>query len=511
MGLILPQKVKIDVSRGMASYYEKLGYKIPRYFNKRHNTYSVVNGTTIDVDVEDLKPNSNIIIECECDICHRKEHITKMEYTRIKTYMKKYGYDYLCLNCKFDIMPTAKLKVGTFKNNNEEVKKFLIKKLILFVEKNGYPKRKKADFRPENKLPTLRMYEEYLGGDLVDWLEMCGYILTDEEKYKMRTRGGQSRNLSKDDCIKVIMKMQSKLDRPLEYKDFKNPKIGEIGIISVKKYWGTLNKMKKDLGLEITQESMIDKQLSKEDFDKTVQNIIDYLRDENRDFTTTREINDNNNWSTYGTLDRMCKKYYDKKFIDHLSSYGISFGNQGHGINYDFEDGEHVTSQYEYMFSKFLKENGLEYNKDYFRDVKYSTFICDYKGNMNCDYEIHIGDNVLYIEIAGILGDYKTWYYDDKEIDYSKSKEKYRLKLKEKERLLKENDIRYFILFPCDLTKENFNNIIHKSDLALKHFIESFHRSNIDWIKVRKIGELDYSKDVIRDDNRYRNKQKEAV
>lgn len=200
------------------------------------------------------------------------------------------------------------------------------------------------------------------------------------------------------------MKMQSKLDRPLEYKDFKNPKIGEIGIISVKKYWGTLNKMKKDLGLEITQESMIDKQLSKEDFDKTVQNIIDYLRDANRDFTTTREINDNNNWSTYGTIDRMCKKYYNKKFIDHLSSYGISFGNQGHGLNYDFEDGEHVTSQYEYMFSKFLKENGLEYNKDYFRDVKYSTFICDYKGNMNCDYEIHIGDNVLYIEIAG-----NTW------------------------------------------------------------------------------------------------------
>ena len=130
---------------------------------------------------------------------------------------------------------------------------------------------------------------------------------------------------------------------------------------------------------------------------------------------------------------------------------------------------------------------------------------------MNCDYEIHLGDDVLYIEIAGILGDYKTWYYDDRKIEHNNSKEKYRLKLKEKERLLKENNIKYFILFPCDLTKENFSNIVHKSDLILKHSIENFYRSNIDWSKVRKIGELDYSKDVIKDNDYYKKIKKEAV
>lgn len=245
MGLILPQKVKIDVSRNMASYYEKLGYEIPRYFNKRHNTYSIVNGTTIDVSVEDLKPNSNLIVECECDICKRKEQITKMEYTRIKSYTEKYGYDYLCLDCKFDVMPTAKLNVGTFKNNDEKIKKFLIRKLRDFVEKNGYPKFKKKDFRPENKMPTLRMYEQYLGGDLVDWLELCGYSLSNAEKYEIRTRGGQSKNLTKEDCVNIIMNMQSKFNRPLEYKDFKNPNMDEIGVTMIKKYWGSLNKMKK--------------------------------------------------------------------------------------------------------------------------------------------------------------------------------------------------------------------------------------------------------------------------
>ena len=79
MGLILPQTVKVDVSGNMYSYYEKMGYTIPKYFNKRRNKYSVMNGTTIDVSVEDLKPNSNLIIECECDICKRKESMIPVQ------------------------------------------------------------------------------------------------------------------------------------------------------------------------------------------------------------------------------------------------------------------------------------------------------------------------------------------------------------------------------------------------------------------------------------------------
>ena len=78
MGLVLPQTVKVDVSGNMASYYEKLGYKIPRYFDKRHGTLAVVKGLSIDVSVEDLKPNSNLFVDCECDICKRKENIMKM-------------------------------------------------------------------------------------------------------------------------------------------------------------------------------------------------------------------------------------------------------------------------------------------------------------------------------------------------------------------------------------------------------------------------------------------------
>ena len=66
--------------------------------------------------------------------------------------------------------------------------------------------------------------------------------------------------------------------------------------------------------------------------------------------------------------------------------------------------------------------------------------------------------------------------------------------------MLKNSNLKYFILFPCDLTTENFNRIISSPNLELKHEIESFNINNIDWIKVREIGELDYSKDVIRTD-----------
>ena len=49
------------------------------------------------------------------------------------------------------------------------------------------------------------------------------------------------------------------------------------------------------------------------------------------------------------------------------------------------------------------------------------------------------------------------------------------------------------------------------TSLNLKNKIESFYKNNIDWNEVRKIGELDYSQNVIRDFKKYSEKQKEAV
>ena len=500
MGIVLPQFVKIDVSKNASNYFEKLGYEIPRYYNKRSGKYMVKNGTIIDVSVLDLKENSNLLIECECDICKRREYITKMEYTRIKSYVSCYGYDYLCLDCKFDIVPASKVNVGTFKNDNEKIKKFLIRKLTNYIEKYGFPTSKKKAFKSENDMPSLRMYNRYLYGDLVDWIEMCGYKLSEEDKYRLRHRGGRNYNLSKDECINRIYRMQQNLNRPLIYQDFKNPSIDTIGVTYIKKYWGSLNKMKEELGLEIVQESMSAKHLTKEQFDNVINQISLDLLNSNKNFITTREINLCNKYPNYGTLSKLCKNYYGIGLVEHAQKYNIYFGKQGHGINYIFEDGEHTTSQFEYIFSNYLRTHRFSYNKDYFRDVKYSNFIDNCKNNQNCDYIIYVNKTPIYIEIAGIIEDYKEWYYNNKEISSSKSKEKYRIKLRQKESMLKNSNLKYFILFPCDLTTENFDRIIKNPSLELKHEIESFSINNIDWIKVREIGELDYSKDVIRTD-----------
>lgn len=499
MGIVLPQTIKVDIG-SRATYYESLGYKIPKYYNEKKHDYFIRKGTTLDISVQHLKENSAYKIECECDICKRKDFISMVEYTRINKMLKKYHYEYLCLDCKFDIIPTAKINVGTFKNNPDKIKQFLIRKLKTYIELNGYPTCKKDIFKPENNLPTLKMYEDYIGGDLSDWIELCGYTMSDDEKYNIRFRGRKKDNLTKDKCIGIIYDMQNKLDRPLMYDDFRHPTKDTIGITYIKKYWGSLNKMKEDLGLEIIQESMSDKRLTKDQFDSIMEQISLDLLNSGRNFITTREINRNKKYPNYLTLDKACHSYYNLGIVEYAQKYNIYFGKQGQGINYIFEDGEHTTSQFEYMFSNYLKSHGFIYNKDYLRDVKYSVFIEDCKTNQNCDYVLYVNGVSIYIEIAGILQGYKEWYYNDKEISSSKSKEKYRVKLKQKESMLKNNNLKYFILFPCDLTRENFERIITDPNLELKHGIEQFNINNINWIKVREIGALDYSKDVIRTD-----------
>ena len=380
-------------------------------------------------------------------------------------------------------------------------KEDLIQRLRNFVDNNGYPTSKRNDFKSKNGLPCAMIYAKTFGGDLVDWLEICGYKLSDEEKYIIQNRGRQS-NLSKEDCIKIIYSMQNSLDRPLEYDDFRNPNKNSVGITEIRRYWNTMNNMKKALGLAINQESMIDKQITKDVLDNAINNILDYLQSENRMFITTREINNLSFCSRYSSLDRACRKYYNEKLIDRLNDFGICLGKQGRGFNYDFDDGEHTTSQYEYIFSKYLREYGFIYNKSYFRDIKYSEFISNYQGNMNCDYIIHYNNRIIYIEIAGIIANYKQWYYQNCPITQSKSKNEYRIKLKQKENLLKSKHLEYYLLFPCDLSKATLSMILNSDDdKYTRQNIEHFNKHNLEWDKIIANGELKYDYSIFGKDN----------
>lgn len=546
MGLV-SEYTTVGLNSSVISYYENLGYEIPRRKDKQ-GRLSVPQGATIEVKISDLTPSSNQYVEvrCDCDTCNRTKRIMYSKYN--KNINSNNGL-YLCtadskhrdfLNgvsyeSIIDCIKNFYNRTGKFPKYNEYTEEngipFSCSKIREFLKNCGTTlndELAKIDCHSMRKV-NVKYYDEYLqrlkdiikdnpqvGNDLyslsrdeasvfglpnIRWfIEHCPDKSVNNINTFKEWAGLYTKHMSKEKCIEVILDMAKKFDRPLMYDDFRGREYGQVTIQMIRDHWGSLNKMKQALGLEINQESMMDRQLSsKEELDNMVINICNFIHNENRDFITTREINANPNWISADSLQKTAKKIYNCKLQDLLKKYNVSLGKQGCGINFDFEDGEHITSQFEYMFSKFLRDFGLKYNVDYFRDVKYSTFIPEYKNNMNCDYVIRIDGKIIYIEIAGILAEYKTWFYTDKPISRSKSKEKYRLKLKKKEEMLKSHDLVYFILFPCDLTKDNFKNILENGSLELKKTIEKFNQNNIDWVKIREIGELDYSKPFLRD------------
>lgn len=380
------------------------------------------------------------------------------------------------------------------------LKEELINDLKNYVSINGYKKLRLRDFNSKNNLKTIKNYKDCLGGKLSDWLQLCGIKLTDDEIYNFDNRK-RNKKITKEECIKLIYDMQSKLNRPLMYDDFRKSGANKTTISNINKFWGSLNKMKEDLGLEIIQEDMTSKKLDKKDFIEHINFIVSTLKKDEYNFVTTKIIDSDKRFIDSSTLRRYAKEYLNLSFTELFELYDIKCSKSGCGMNYDFEDGEHVSSLFEYMFSKYLKNYGLKYDKDYFRNVRYLTFIKNYKGMKDCDYVINYNNKTIYIEIAGLIENYKLWYYNDKPITNSKSKENYKIKLKEKEQMLKDNNLIYFILFPCDLTKENFEKILNDSSLPLKREIESFHKHNIDWVKIQQLGELNYKGNTNRELN----------
>lgn len=265
---------------------------------------------------------------------------------------------------------------------------FYVKEYIRMSEEKGIPITHPELRKEPYNLPDARWYVDNCPcEDVTRWAEFvdwCGFV-------------ANCKTPSKDKTRKLIYKMQERLDRPLMYDDFRGKGCYHIGVELVRKYWGSINKMKEYLGLEIVQESMIDRNLDKSSFDKMLNDIVDFVHNDNRDFITTSEIDNHKEWLNADSLRRTSIKYYNRPFVDLLMDNNIRLGNQGSGISFTFEDNEHTTSRYEYMFSKFLKENGFDYCKTYFRDVRYSTFIDGYNGLMNCDYVININGEYIYI------------------------------------------------------------------------------------------------------------------
>lgn len=330
----------------------------------------------------------------------------------------------------------------------------IVKKYIETSNNIGHPLTNCELVNNEYGLPSSRWLVKYCPNKKVKnfnhFIEWCGLIPYYE--------------ISKSKATELILKKQRDLGRLLLTKDFCSPEQDEVGIGIIKNIWGSFNNMKMDLGLEITQEGMTTLSKPFDEMKKDLDSLCDNIyRAENRKTITTDDINNNPNTVTYGTYQRIFRKELGLTVRDYLQTIGFQLQDAGTGLNYMFLDGEETSSQYELFFSKYLRDAwGLTYNVDYFRNIKYKTFVDNYNRNMDCDYIIRKNDQLIYIEIAGMLRDYKQWYLDDKPIISSKSKEKYRLTLTKKEKMFVQSNLKYHILFPCDLNEEYLNGLFEE-------------------------------------------------
>ena len=337
----------------------------------------------------------------------------------------------------------------------------LIESLTEYIKINGIPSSIIKTFKKKNNLSSYKTYVFHFGNDFSNLIKLCGFELTESEEHDIRTRG-KANTLSKEEVILMIKNMQNKLDRPLISHDFDNPEDNEIGITTIKKYWGSINVMKEELGFTITHKNL--KELSRplEQLKEDIIILCNKIQNEEHRTTISKDDIDNCDFTmSYSTYNKIFHEQLNMSISDYIYSIGFKFLKAGNGMVYHYDDGEITSSQFEYVFTNYLRDINLKFNSDYNRGVRYNTFIDDYKGMMDCDYVITYKDRLIYVEIAGMLRDYKNSYYRDKPIINSKSKEEYRQKLMKKEDMFKESGVEYYILFPSDLNDETYRKIFN--------------------------------------------------
>ena len=93
---IINKEVEVKINVKNIKYYEDLGYKIPRYYNKKSHRTLVKRGTKITVKIEDLPKGSTVKIKAKCDECGCEKDITYQSY--INCYHNGKHYCHKCAN-----------------------------------------------------------------------------------------------------------------------------------------------------------------------------------------------------------------------------------------------------------------------------------------------------------------------------------------------------------------------------------------------------------------------------
>ena len=80
--MLLTKEVEIAVNSSDIGWYESKGYKIPRYWSKKHKSFLMKRGTKILVKTEDLTNGSHALVQVRCDYCGKILSRPYKEYIR---------------------------------------------------------------------------------------------------------------------------------------------------------------------------------------------------------------------------------------------------------------------------------------------------------------------------------------------------------------------------------------------------------------------------------------------
>lgn len=280
------------------------------------------------------------------------------------------------------------------------------------------------------------------------FVEWCGFIPT--------------YNASKAKVTEIIYEMQSNLNRPLMYDDFRNPSPDGIGMGYINKYWGSLNKMKTALGLQIVQKDMISKHKSPDELLDLLQQYISKLGR----LPLCREIDQNANMPNSGVYHRyfnglnnafillgytpnkksiaiylsddevrqiyldyindlgfvptcdFCKSVYElpsprtvmRRFNCSWNEFIISLGftpNEQMPVNPTYAiDGTLCLSASECLVHNYLlSKKGIRIHKEVlYRDFLRNELLQEQAGLRRCDWILHTNNNFYIIEYFGMMG-----------------------------------------------------------------------------------------------------------
>ena len=259
-------------------------------------------------------------------------------------------------------------------------------------------------------------------------------------------------SVSKEYAIEAIRNKVDKLKRPLKGSDFKNPSYNEIGLSTIVNHWGSFNNMLRDLGLPIGREYLAARHKDIEELKEDINRLCAYVYNkEGRKIIMRDDVRECSWCLSPQTYDRWFKQEINMTLGDYIEHIGYIPNKSGMGMIHKYDDGEITTSKFEFKLSNYLRKNNIKYE----RNVKYSLFIDNYKGNKDCDYVIKLNDKLLYVEIAGMLDETKINKNKDDKI-----RAKYRLHITEKEKMLKESNLNYQIIYPKDFYENDESKLI---------------------------------------------------